>query len=61
VGVNLDAIRAYYAGALLSSVLQGVEAEIGKLGRIMMVENSTDATFMSGTSGMNGVGSGGIL
>jgi hypothetical protein len=61
MGTDLDAIRAYYAGALLSSVLQGVEAEIGQLGRIMMVENSTDAAFMSGTPGVNREGSGGIL
>ena len=44
----LAAVRGYNAGAFLSTMLQGIESEIGESGSIRVAKNTTDSTFIFG-------------
>ena len=45
---HLAAVAGDYAGTLLATVLQGVEAKVDQFGRILVAEDPADAAFMFG-------------
>jgi hypothetical protein len=45
---NLFAVTSNNSSALLASMLQSVQTEIGKLGGILVAVDSADAAFMPG-------------
>jgi hypothetical protein len=44
----MAAIAGHDAGAFLASMLEGVEAEVGELGCVLMAEDSANAAFVLG-------------